>query len=141
MSITIEPITNAEMLQSAFQIRRDVFVKEQMVNEAEEYDQEEESTHFLALYNEIPVGTARYRKTVNGIKLERFAILKPYRSMGVGSAILHFILKELNAYNGQIYLHAQLTAIGLYSKFGFESVGEQFEEAGIQHYQMIFKRI
>lgn len=141
MSITIEPITNAEMLQSAFQIRKDVFVKEQKVNEAEEYDQEEESTHFLALYNEIPVGTARYRKTVNGIKLERFAILKPYRSMGVGSAILQFILKELNAYNGQIYLHAQLTAIGLYSKFGFESVGEQFEEAGIQHYQMIFKRI
>ena len=141
MSITIEPITNAEMLQSAFQIRRDVFVKEQMVNEAEEYDQEEESTHFLALYNEIPVGTARYRKTDNGIKLERFAILKPYRSMGVGSAILQFILKELNAYNGQIYLHAQLTAIGLYSQFGFESVGEQFEEAGIQHYQMIFKRI
>ncbi len=141
MSITIEPITNAEMLQSAFQIRRDVFVKEQMVNEAEEYDQEEESTHFLALYNEIPVGTARYRKTDNGIKLERFAILKPYRSVGVGSAILQFILKELNAYNGQIYLHAQLTAMGLYSKFGFESVGEQFEEAGIQHYQMIFKRI
>lgn len=141
MSITIEPITNAEMLQSAFQIRKDVFVKEQKVNEAEEYDQEEESTHFLALYNEIPVGTARYRKTVNGIKLERFAILKPYRSMGVGSAILQFVLKELNAYNGQIYLHAQLTAMGLYSKFGFESVGEQFEEAGIQHYQMIFKRI
>lgn len=38
MSITIEPITNAEMLQSAFQIRRDVFVKEQKVDEAEEYD-------------------------------------------------------------------------------------------------------
>ncbi len=141
MSITIEPITNAEMLQNAFQIRRDVFVVEQNVDEAEEYDQEEVSTHFLALYNEIPVGTARYRKTVNGIKLERFAILKPYRSMGVGSAILQFILNELKEYNGQIYLHAQLTAMGLYSKFGFESAGEQFEEAGIQHYQMNFKRI
>lgn len=141
MSITIEPITTAEMLQSAFQIRRDVFVKEQKVDEAEEYDQEEESTHFIALYNDLPVGTARYRQTVNGIKLERFAILKPYRSKGVGSAILQFILNELKEYNGQIYLHAQLKAIGLYSKFGFESVGEQFEEAGIQHYQMIFKRI
>jgi len=140
MSIQIQLITTSDRLQQAFNIRREVFVIEQMVSEVEEYDQEDISTHFIALYNEKPVGTARYRTTANGIKFERFAILKPFRSMGVGSAILAHMLKELAAFEGIIYLHAQLTAMGLYSKFGFETIGEQFEEAGIQHYKMIYQR-
>jgi predicted GNAT family N-acyltransferase len=36
-------------------------------------------------------------------------------------------------------LHAQLDAMSLYSKFGFEKAGEQFEEAGIQHFKMILE--
>ena len=140
MSIQIQLITTSDMLQKAFDIRREVFVIEQMVSETEEYDQEDVSTHFIALYDGLPVGTARYRTTPNGIKLERFAILKPFRSMGVGSAILQYMLQELSAFEGLIYLHAQLTAMGLYSKFGFEAIGEQFEEAGIQHFKMTYQR-
>ncbi len=140
MSIQIQLITSSDMLQQAFDIRRQVFVIEQMVSETEEYDQEDVSTHFIALYDGKPIGTARYRTTPNGIKLERFAILKPFRSMGAGSAILQHILMELSAFEGLIYLHAQLTAMGLYSKFGFEAIGEQFEEAGIQHYKMTYQK-
>ncbi len=140
MSIQIQLITTSDMLQKAFDIRREVFVIEQMVSETEEYDQEDVSTHFIALYDGKPIGTARYRTTPNGIKLERFAILKSFRSMGVGSAILKQILKDLSAFEGLIYLHAQLTAMGLYSKFGFEAIGEQFEEAGIQHFKMTYQR-
>ena len=140
MSIQIQLITSSDMLQQAFDIRRHVFVIEQMVSETEEYDQEDVSTHFIALYDGKPIGTARYRTTPNGIKLERFAILKPFRSMGAGSAILQHILMELSAFEGLIYLHAQLTAMGLYSKFGFEAIGEQFEEAGIQHYKMTYQK-
>lgn len=140
MSIQIQLITTSDMLQQAFDIRREVFVIEQMVSETEEYDQEDVSTHFIALYDGKPIGTARYRTTPNGIKLERFAILKPFRSMGAGSAILQHILMELSAYEGLIYLHAQLTAMGLYSKFGFEAIGEQFDEAGIQHYKMTYQK-
>ena len=140
MSIQIQLITTSDMLQQAFDIRREVFVIEQMVSETEEYDKEDVSTHFIALFDGKPIGTARYRTTPNGIKLERFAILKPFRSMGAGSAILQHILMELSAFEGLIYLHAQLTAMGLYSKFGFEAIGEQFEEAGIQHYKMTYQK-
>jgi predicted GNAT family N-acyltransferase len=140
MSIQIQLITTSDMLQQAFNIRRQVFVIEQMVSETEEYDQEDISTHFIALYDGLPVGTARYRSTPNGIKLERFAILKSFRSRGVGSAILQHMLQALSAFEGLIYLHAQLTAMGLYSKFGFEAIGEQFEEAGIQHYKMTYQK-
>jgi predicted GNAT family N-acyltransferase len=140
MSIQIQLITTSDMLQQAFNIRREVFVIEQMVSETEEYDQEDISTHFIALYDGLPVGTARYRTTPNGIKLERFAILKSFRSGGVGSAILQHMLNELSTFEGLIYLHAQLTAMGLYSKFGFEAIGEQFDEAGIQHYKMTYQK-
>jgi predicted GNAT family N-acyltransferase len=140
MSIQIQLITTSDMLQQAFNIRREVFVIEQMVSETEEYDQEDISTHFIALYDGLPVGTARYRTTLNGIKLERFAILKSFRSRGVGSAILKHMLQELSAFEGLIYLHAQLTAMGLYSKFSFEAIGEQFDEAGIQHYKMTYQK-
>ena len=140
MSIQIQLITTSDMLQQAFNIRREVFVIEQMVSETEEYDQEDISTHFIALYDGLPVGTARYRTTPNGIKLERFAILKSFRSRSVGSAILQHMLNELSTFEGLIYLHAQLTAMGLYSKFGFEAIGDQFEEAGIQHYKMTYQK-
>ena len=140
MSIQIQLITTSDMLQQAFNIRREVFVIEQMVSETEEYDQEDISTHFIALYDGLPVGTARYRTTLNGIKLERFAILKSFRSRGVGSAILKHMLQELSTLEGLIYLHAQLTAMGLYSKFSFEAIGEQFDEAGIQHYKMTYQK-
>jgi predicted GNAT family N-acyltransferase len=140
MSIQIQLITTSDMLQQAFNIRREVFVIEQMVSETEEYDQEDISTHFIAMYDGLPVGTARYRTTPNGIKLERFAILKSFRSRGVGSAILQHMLNELSTFEGLIYLHAQLTAMGLYSKFGFEAIGEQFDEAGIQHYKMTYQK-
>ena len=36
----------------------------------------------------------------------------------------------------KLELHAQLSAKGLYSKYGFNEVGQIFEEAGIQHIQM-----
>lgn len=38
-----------------------------------------------------------------------------------------------------VYLHAQLQAIGLYRKFGFEIIGPEFEEAGIRHSKMMRK--
>ena len=37
------------------------------------------------------------------------------------------------------YLHAQIDAMPLYAKAGFKPTGLQFEEAGIQHFKMIFE--
>jgi predicted GNAT family N-acyltransferase len=30
--------------------------------------------------------------------------------------------------------------VGFYTQFGFEKEGQQFEEAGIQHYKMVLKK-
>lgn len=141
MKLTVEKVTDNETLQEVFKIRELVFVVEQEVDRAEEYDEfEETSTHFIARLDGNPAGTARWRFTKNGVKMERFAVLKETRGKGVGQALVAAVLADVNANpeaKGKTkYLHAQLTAVPLYSKFGFEKVGDMFEECNIQHYKM-----
>ncbi len=140
MEIKILKITEPAVLQEAFKIRREVFVIEQEVNEEEEYEYEEESNHFIAFVNDEYAGTARWRITEKGVKLERFAVKKDFRSIGVGSHLLSAIINDIPTEHQYLYLHAQLTAMGLYSKYNFITEGDMFEEAGIQHYKMVLKR-
>ena len=133
---------NKEELKTAFGIREKVFVDEQNVPANEEYDEfETVARHFLAFSDAIPCGTARWRRTESGIKLERFAVLCGFRGQKAGSALVQAVLDDVHAQPGtagrQIYLHAQLTAMPLYSKFGFRPVGETFLECDIRHYKMI----
>lgn len=126
-----------EWLKEAFRIRKEVFVKEQFVDEALEYDEfEKQSHHYVAIYNDEVLGTCRWRETPEGVKLERFAILKPYRGKGLGSALLQAALNDIPA-GKKIYLHAQTTAAPFYEGHGFSKVGDEFSEAGIKHYKMV----
>jgi predicted GNAT family N-acyltransferase len=131
---------NTDLANKTFAIREEVFVTEQCVKREEEYDNfEDESTHFIAFDDDKPVATARWRETEKGVKLERFAVLKPYRRKGFGDAILHEVLKDVKPFKKKIYLHAQLTAVKFYEKNGFEKEGDVFEEANILHYRMFLK--
>jgi predicted GNAT family N-acyltransferase len=134
-------ITQAAQMQEALRIREEVFVQEQNVPAEEEYDEfEDSSRHFLALADGQPCGTARWRFTDKGVKLERFAVLKAFRGQQVGSALVQAVLNDIRATAGTenklLYMHAQLTAMPLYAKFGFQPVGDMFEECAIQHYKM-----
>lgn len=139
--LVIQP-GDKEQLDKVFSIREQVFVIEQEVAPEEEYDEfEEVAIHFLAIDNGVPCGTARWRYTDKGIKLERFAVLESHRGKGVGTALVDAVLKNI-ASTGQIkgktiYLHSQLAAMPLYTKFNFKKQGNMFEECGIQHFKMI----
>jgi predicted GNAT family N-acyltransferase len=110
-------------------------VVEQNVEESLEYEFEDESNHFIAYADGHPAGTARWRKTSNGIKLERFAVLGTFRNKGIGSALLRTILDHLPS-KAYVYLHAQLPAMNLYAKQGFRPEGDLFYEADMPHYKM-----
>ncbi|MFI5222179.1 MAG: GNAT family N-acetyltransferase, partial [Bacteroidia bacterium] len=79
--------------------------------------------------------------TTNGIKLERFAVLKNFRNQKVGEALLKKILNDVPKDQGIIYLHAQITAEGFYLKNNFKPVGEHFGEAGIEHVKMNYNNL
>ena len=127
--------------EKAFAIRREVFVVEQEVATADEFDEFEDiSTHFVALDDaDNPIGAARWRVTDKGIKLERFAVKKSARGQGVGAKLVDLVIKDIQDQKGKdqyLYLHAQLPAVALYEKFGFEKKGDQFSECDILHYLM-----
>ena len=137
-------IKNKADQQVAFAIREQVFVREQNVEKSDEYDDfEKTSTHYLAKkINGEAIGTARWRTTKEGIKLERFAVLKSERGKGVGSVLLSKILDDIEKNVGKgkhLYLHAQESAMPLYKKYGFVKKGDIFDECGILHYKMTKK--
>ena len=138
--IKVKKVTDENDLEKVFAIRRKVFVDEQNCPPELEWEFEDESTHFLGLVNDIPAGTARWRKTNKGYKLERFAVLMEFRNLGMGKTLVSAVLEDLPEDADYIYLNAQLTAIGLYQKFGFKKEGVQFEEAGIQHFKMVLEQ-
>ncbi|MEP0710319.1 GNAT family N-acetyltransferase [Algoriphagus sp.] len=141
MTLQVEKITRDDQLTAAYSIRKEVFVDEQKVDPDKEYDEfENVSKHFIAYLDDEPVGTARWRITPNGVKMERFAVLKKVRGRGVGQALVKAVLEDVEsnpeAATLKKYLHAQLSAVPLYLKFGFEKVGDIFEECNIMHYKM-----
>jgi len=137
--INIQKITtlDSEEAQQAMIIRQKVFVEEQGVDPALERDEHEtDCHHYLALFDGIPVGTARWRKTGEGIKLERFAVLSAYRNQGIGEELLATVLQDVSREGRDLYLHAQLRAVSFYQRAGFRQEGAIFHEAGIAHYRM-----
>lgn len=117
-------------------IRTEVFIMEQRVPEADEWDEQDPvCLHALALDREgMAIGTARM--AVDG-KIGRMAVLKEWRGKGVGSRILEFLVAAARSRGLQeCRLHAQSHALAFYAHHGFEAVGEEFAKAGIPHRRM-----
>ena len=133
--------SDKSLLEKAFEIRNQVFIIEQKVDEEEEFDRwDYESIHYLVLDNDKAVGTSRWRITKSGIKLERFAVLKEYRGKGIGQIMLRKMIEEVpDGY--EIYMHAQVSVLPFYEKEGFRSTGPMFSECDIDHYKMIYKSV
>jgi predicted GNAT family N-acyltransferase len=127
-------------LKQVMAVRHDVFVKEQGIDEQEEYDGlDDSSTQFVVKTAGMVIGTARVRFiAANCAKIERMAILKPYRKQGVGTMLLLFVLSQIET--PQIILHAQWSAIPFYKNCGFQKSNGPFLEAGIKHIKMIKTR-
>jgi predicted GNAT family N-acyltransferase len=134
-------ITELTDLETAFHIRKEVFVKEQAVPLADEFDSfdeiGEQCKHILVYYNELPVGTGRIRFIDGTGKLERICILKDYRKYGLGKVIIQ-TLEEIarNEQATKVKLHGQTQAEGFYKKLGYETSSDIFMEDGIPHILM-----
>jgi len=143
VNIKIEVFTSEKpaLLKDAFRIRNKVFVEEQNVDKYLEYDGlDDEAVHYLLVYNDKPVATARWREINEGIKLERFAVLKSHRGKALASLILKLMLEEVIPSKKKIFLNAQAEAEKFYEIHGFKRVGKKFVEADIEHYKMEYSK-
>ena len=121
-------------------IRYKIFVLEQGVPYELEVNLEEEknSYSYLIYYKGEAIGTIRYLPTKEGIKLQRFAILKEWRGKGFGKEVFKFFGDMLAAKFNPVtlYFHAQYSLVKLYESLGYHTEGEPFIEAGMKHILM-----
>ena len=140
MDVQLNIVKTNDEKNLVLNIRREVFIKGLNIPEHLEIDSNEESSKYiLAKVDGKSVGTARWRKTDEGMKLERFAVLNDYRSIGIGTMMTKFILNQLKN-SKLIYLNAQESAISFYEKMGFKPIGPRFKEVNIEHQKMIYSK-
>jgi predicted GNAT family N-acyltransferase len=116
-------------------VRELVFIQEQRVPEALEWDGlDEGATHLLCEVGGRAIATARM---LTDGHIGRMAVLAEHRNLGIGSTML-MQLMEIARERGlcEVWLDAQVQAIPFYEKLGFNAEGETFMDAGIPHRRM-----
>jgi len=117
-------------------IRQIVFVQEQQVPQALEWDGlDDDAIHFMAIDSAgRDVGCARLLPTG---QIGRMAVQQNQRGQGIGSQLLEAAVAKAQALGmNDVFLHAQTHAVGFYRKGGFVESGDEFQEAGIPHRNM-----
>lgn len=120
----------------AERVRRRVFVEEQRIPEAEEWDDADALAHHVVALdrNGDAVGTGRLEACG---KIGRIAVLPDHRGRGLGAAlVLHLVNHATELGLGSVYLHAQTAAAAFYARLGFQAEGPVFDEVGIPHQRM-----
>ncbi|WP_291728044.1 GNAT family N-acetyltransferase [Leisingera sp. F5] len=133
-------ISVTDDLAACFALRDRVFVVEQGVPAALDRDALDASaTHLLAVQDATPVGTARIVFNDDTAKIGRVCVLPSTRGTGLGAKLIKAAVDTARAHPGiaRAKLGAQVHAIGFYEKLGFTVLGPVYDDAGIDHRDMV----
>ncbi len=128
----------ADGLGAVHALRRAVFIEEQGVPEAEEWDDlDGAAVHLLAHVGGAPVGTARLLRDGDAGRIGRVCVVRAQRGTGLGAALIRDGIARLAADGvSVIRLGAQVQATGFYERLGFRVCGPVYDDAGIPHQEM-----
>ena len=117
-------------------VRRAVFIDEQHVPEALEWDGiDGECRHAIA---EDAMGHAiGCARLLPDGHIGRVAVVAAHRGRGVGDALMRCMLvlaAELG--HRRVMVNAQTHALAFYERLGFAAVGDEYDDAGIPHRAM-----
>ena len=128
---------DGELFDTALHIRKQVFVDELGFEHNHEFDGEDPfCIHYLVYYGEEPVGTCRWRKTDEGILLERVAVQKQYRSLSVGEKLIKRVLVDIIPLNHRILVYSRDEYVNFFKKFGFRLTGDSTSINSYTYYRM-----
>lgn len=121
-------------------VRTPVFIVEQFVTPEFEWDELDASAvHLLAMLEDLnlepqPIACLRI---IDYHKIGRMAVLKEYRGMGLGAALLLEAVHICKLHGStSIYLSAQTHAIAFYEKCGFKVTSAEYQDVHIPHVDM-----
>ena len=132
----IGPATTTAARAACFAVRRAVFIEEQGIPEAEEWDAADDTClHILAEDDTGPLGTARLIARGAVAKIGRVAVLPQARGTGLGRKIMdHALDAARTAGFTQAMLESQVSVIGFYEGLGFVAEGPEYDDgSGIMH--------
>jgi predicted GNAT family N-acyltransferase len=144
----IRVAATAEELAAVYAIRREVFIVEQGIPEAEEWDDlDATSEHLLAFGADgAPLGTARLihggpalaiTGRAGAVLLGRLAVSRAARGTGLGAALVRAVEAAGLARGAtELELHAQVPALGFYQRLGYTAHGPEYLDGGIPHRTM-----
>jgi ElaA protein len=119
-------------------LRREVFIDEQGISEADEIDAlDTHCLHLLAFVDDAPAGTARIMIKDGIAKIGRVCVVSSHRGTGLGKALISACMEVSRAKGSTARLGAQLQALGFYEALGFTAVGPVYDDAGIDHRDMV----
>ncbi len=131
----------ADLGTDAQAIRSEVFVQEQKIPAALEWDEADAACVHAVAYNRLgmPLATGRLLEHVPGVaKIGRMAVRQPLRGGGAGRAVLDALMQAARLRGDrEALLHAQTSAAAFYARAGFAPRGPEFDEAGIPHIEMV----
>lgn len=138
----------ADLQTDAATVRRTVFVKEQGIDESEEWDDDDARSHHVVLRSKagLVIGTGRLIPPAGEVapntdqigKIGRMAVIKSCRSNGLGQRLLTALLDEAKRRQmTHIRISAQVAAKALYERAGFVAEGDVYDEVGIPHQAML----
>ncbi|RFA37082.1 GNAT family N-acetyltransferase [Virgibacillus dokdonensis] len=135
----IKEVTTHKEQEDAYHIRTVVFIQEQNVSPEEEMDKyDDEALHFIVYDGEIPIATSRLRFVESYGKLERICVLKEYRGKSIGKQLIHRMEQAILENDFQkAKLNGQTHAEKFYQQLGYETVSNEFLDAGIPHVTMV----
>lgn len=121
-------------------LRKAVFVQEQGIDAALEWDEADATAVHTVICNRLGQAIATGRLLQHAPKVARIgrmAVARPLRGVQWGRDVLHALLQAAQARgDGEVLLHAQCSAQDFYTRNGFIARGAVFEEARIRHIEM-----
>lgn len=136
---------NADEVYDILRVRQAVFVIEQqcIYEDCDEFDAtsihilgEDDSQTLAAYARLLPPGT-KYVEAAIG----RILTTKQHRSLGLGKKLMTRCIEECKTrYPGSdIRISAQVQLQNFYGQYGFVTDGESYDDAGIEHIDMLLK--
>ena len=132
--------TWSDLGAAARAIRTEVFIDEQKIPMAMEWDEADASGVHAVAFNRFgfPLATGRLLAHGAGVaRIGRMATRQAVRGSGIARGVLNALMavsKERG--DTEVLLHAQLSAQAFYARVGFVPRGPVFHEAGIAHIEM-----
>lgn len=132
---------NDEFFKMSIKIRFTVFSQEFNVDKKIEYDGLDfDATHFLVFINEEPAATIRFRDEGNDIFIEKLAVLKQFRSLGIGNLLIRHLLQDLKHAKRSLVLTCSANLVSFFNFVGFSVQGEGFLKNGKKSFKMIYNK-